>query len=158
MKKYSGHIKNGLFLLILLVLFLPMLHTKFKLFSIQPLKGDVQAVSDPYISKERWLSGEYQKEQDAYVKDSFGMRELLVRVYNQWNYSLYNKANAAGVIIGREGYLYEENYIKAALGLDFIGEENIRGQVQKLRTIADSLKKKGRSEEHTSELQSQQMK
>lgn len=142
MKKYSGHIKNGLFLLILLVLFLPMLHTKFKIFSIQPLKGDIQAASDPYISKERWLSGEYQKEQDAYVKDSFGMRELFVRLYNQWNYSLYNRANVSGVIIGREGYLYEENYIKASLGLDFVGEDSIRKQVQKLKSISGWLKEK----------------
>lgn len=142
MKKYSGHIKSGLFLVVLGVLFLPMLQSKFRIFTIRPLDGAVEAAADPYISKGKWLSGEYQKEQEAYVKDSFGLREPLIRLYNQWNYSLYNKTSANHVIIGREGYLYEENYIKACLGLDFIGEDSIRGQVGKLKVIADALKKK----------------
>lgn len=142
MKKYSEHIKNGLFLIVLVVLFLPMLQSKFKIFDIQPLSGAIEATADPYISKEGWLSGEYQKEQEAYVKDSFGLRESLVRLYNQWSYTLYEKTSVNSVIIGRDGYLYEENYIKAHLGLDFIGEDSIRAQVQKLRSISDLLKKK----------------
>ena len=75
MGKYTGHIKNGLFLLVLVALFLPMLQSKFKIFNLEPLKGAVQATEDPYISKERWLSGEYQRLQEQYVKDSFGLRE-----------------------------------------------------------------------------------
>jgi nicotinamide mononucleotide adenylyltransferase len=142
MEKYERHIKNGLFLLVLLLLWLPMVQTKFKFFQVQPLKGAVEATSDPYISKERWFSGVYQKEQEAYVKDSFGFREPFIRLYNQWQYSFYNHTSAHSVVIGRSGYLYEENYIKAHLGLDFIGEDSIRGQVDRLKTISDSLKKK----------------
>lgn len=142
MKKYEKYIKNGLFLLILLALFLPMLQTKFKIFSIQKLKGDIQATSDPYISKERWLSGAYQKEQEAYVKDSFGLREPLIRLHNQWNYTLFYKTTTNSVVIGRDGYLYEENYIKASLGLDFLGEDSIRRQVNKLKIITSKLKEK----------------
>lgn len=142
MEKYSEHIKNGLFLLVLVILFLPLLQSKFKIFPVTPLKGAVEVIPDPYISKERWFSGEYQKEQEAYVKDSFGLREPLIRLYNQWNYTLYKKPSAGGVIIGRDGYLYEENYINASLGLDFIGEDSIRNQVRKLKQIAEALKKK----------------
>lgn len=142
MEKYSGHIKNGLFLVVLGLLFLPMMQSKFTIFKIQPLKGAVQATADPYISKDRWLSGKYQKLQEQYVKDSFGLREPFVRLYNQLNFSMYNQTNASGVVIGKEGYLYEESYIKAYLGLDFIGEDSIRRQVGRLRIIADSLKRK----------------
>lgn len=142
MKKYTGHIKNGLFLVVLALLFLPMLQSKFVIFKIQPLKGAVEATADPYISKDRWLSGEYQKLQEQYVKDSFGLREPFVRLYNQLHFSLYHQTNASGVVIGKEGYLYEEGYIRAYLGLDFIGEDSIRNQVDRLRVIADSLKRK----------------
>lgn len=143
MGKYTGHIKNGLFLLVLVALFLPMLQSKFKIFNLEPLKGAVQATEDPYISKERWLSGEYQRLQEQYVKDSFGLREPFVRLYNQLNFSIYNQTSAAGIVIGKEGYLYEESYIRAYLGLDFIGEDSIRKQVGRLRIITDSLKQKG---------------
>ncbi|MBC9811601.1 hypothetical protein H9Y05_03850 [Crocinitomicaceae bacterium CZZ-1] len=143
MKKYTGHIKNGLFLVVLVLLFLPMLQSKFRIVNIQPLKGAVQATADPYISGSNWLSGEYQRLQEQYVKDSFGLREPFVRLYNQLNFSMYNQTNAEGIVIGKEGYLYEEGYIRAYLGLDFVGEDSIRKKVEQLKVIADSLEKEG---------------
>jgi hypothetical protein len=32
---------------------------------------------------------------------------------NQLAFSLFNKAKANGAVVGKENYLYEENYIKA---------------------------------------------
>jgi hypothetical protein len=63
----------------------------------------------------------------------------LVRLNNQISYAFFNKANAKTVVIGKNNYLYEENYIKAYFGSDFIGSDSILHQVQKLKFIADTL-------------------
>ena len=141
MNKYSEHIKNGLYIVILTVLLLPQLQSKFKIFPIAPLNGSVEKIEDPYISKATWLNGNYQEQQENAIKRSYGFNEALIRIYNQWNYSIFNKTNTQWVEIGKEGYLYETNYIKAALGLDFIGEDSIQKQVARLKVIADTLQK-----------------
>jgi hypothetical protein len=51
-------------------------------------------------------------------------------------------AKANGVIIGKENYLYEENYIKAYTGKDFIGKPAIYEVTTKLKSLQDSLEKK----------------
>ena len=43
------------------------------------------------------------------------------------------------MVKGKEDYLYEEGYIKAYLGEDFLGEDAIREKVQKLRKVIDTL-------------------
>ncbi|HNS43524.1 MAG TPA: hypothetical protein PKN22_12265, partial [Taishania sp.] len=126
MNKYSEHIKNGLYIVILMVLLLPQLQSKFKIFSIAPLNGSSEKIENPYISKTTWLNGSYQEQQEIAAKRSYGFNEVMVRIYNQWNYTFFKKTNTQWVEIGKEGYLYETNYIKAALGLDFIGEDSIQ--------------------------------
>lgn len=141
MKRLSEHIKNGLFLLIIGLLFIPIIQKKFKFITLDPLEGAFETIEDPYISKSAWLEGTFQVAQEDYAKNNFGFREILVRLYNQWNFSLYTKANSNGVVIGKEGFLYEGNYIRAQLGIDYIGADSIRKQVKKLETISDTLKR-----------------
>ena len=43
-------------------------------------------------------------------------------------------------IVGKDNYLYEESYIKAYLGDDFIGEKKIFNTAQKLKAVQDTLK------------------
>lgn len=143
MNRFEQYIKQVAYMALLVVLFLPMLQSKFKLIESKPLDGDVQLnEEDPYISKERWLEGIYQREQEQYLNEHAGFRNELIRIYNQWNYTLYKKTTAKGVVIGKAGYLYEENYIRAYLGMDFIGEDSIRRQVEKLKIITANLKKR----------------
>lgn len=142
MKLSDKNIKSLLFYILLALLWLPIIQAKFKLIDFSPLKGVVETIDDPYLTKSTWKSGEYQEQEENYLKHNFGFRTPLIRLYNQKQFAFYKKANANSVLVGRENYLYEENYIKAALGLDFLGEDSIRNQVQKLKLIADSLEKK----------------
>lgn len=141
MKRFSEHIKNGLYILIIGLLFIPIVQKKFKFITVEPLNGAFETVEDPFITKSAWLEGDFQIAQEDYAKNNFGFRETLVRIYNQWNFSLYSKTNSEGVVIGKEGYLYEGNYIRAQLGIDYLGKDSIRKQVNKLKIISDSLKK-----------------
>ena len=121
-------------------LLLPMIQQTLNLFEFEPLNGAVATVEKPVFSKYEWKTGEFQKKFEDYVNNNFGFRNPLIRLNNQQAYTFYNEARANGVIIGKENYLYEENYIRAWLGTDFSGTEEIREKVRKLKRVQDTLK------------------
>lgn len=141
-KKYKW-LKQFLFGAVVALMFLPMIQHKFRFFEETPLKGSYQLSEKPALNKESWFLGKYQEKQELYLTEHTGFRPGWVRLYNQWNYTLFDKANAAGVIIGKENYLYEENYIKAYYGTDFVGEKEVAEMVRKLKQIQDTLDQKG---------------
>jgi hypothetical protein len=134
-------IKQFLFGSIMILLLLPMLQASLTIFKLEPLKGAIETVEKPEFTFETWKSGEYQKNYEKYLDNNFGFRSTFIRINNQQAYSFFNEAKANGVIIGKENYLFEKNYLKAYLGTDYIGEKAIEGQVFKLRKIQDTLQK-----------------
>ena len=134
-------IKNYLFSGILLLLLLPLLQESLTIFQLEPLKGAIETVEKPVYSFETWKNGDFQKNYEKYVNNNFGFKSIFIRLNNQQAYSFYNQAKANGVVIGKENYLFEKNYIKAYLGTDYIGEKAIQNQVTKLRKIQDTLQK-----------------
>lgn len=136
-------LKQVLFFGIIGALFMPMVQHKFRFTAEKPLIGSYVLSEKPKITLENWFSGKYQQAQDTYITEHAGYRPGWVRLYNQWNYSLFNETNASGVIVGKENYLYEEGYIKAYYGIDFIGDEKIKQITQQLKFVQDTLKKKG---------------
>ena len=140
MRNKEGILKKILLVSIFVLLFLPMLQSTFTFIDIQPLKGDVIIAKDTSFNKKDWFSGDYQQKKEAYFNESFGFRNIFIRLNNQIAYKLFNKAKANGVIIGKDNYLYEENYIKATLGLDFVGDSVINNNVKKLKIVQDYLK------------------
>lgn len=134
-------IKQYLFGGIMILLLLPMLQASLNIFELEPLKGAIETFEKPEFTFETWKSGEYQKNYEKYVNNNFGFRSTLIRFNNQQAYSFYNEAKANGVVIGKEAYLFEKNYLKAYLGTDYIGKEAIESQVFKLKKIQDTLNK-----------------
>lgn len=145
MEKYKLNrtVKNLLFASFVLLLFSPTIQQKTKYFDLEPLNGSFNNLENPYWSAQDWFEGKYQTEQQDYLNQSIGFRSFLVRLYNQLHYTLYSQARANGVVVGKDDYLYEENYINTYLGKDFIGEDKIIEKVEKLRIISDTLKNKG---------------
>ncbi|MBL31374.1 MAG: hypothetical protein CMP62_01420 [Flavobacteriales bacterium] len=131
--------KKILFYVIVLLLCLPIVQQKEKFISTKPLHGSFYNMDPLAISFKNWFNGTYPKHTEKYLNENFGFRSFFVRIYNQLQYSLFKKAKANGVIIGKENYLYEENYILSYLGRDFIGEEKIIKKVEKLKKICDTL-------------------
>ena len=144
MKKPSTLIlKKTLFVSIICLLFLPIIQQQVKLIKLVPLSGYFTPIEQSSFSLETWFEGEYQTNKQDYLNDKIGFRPLFIRLYNQVYYTFFNLARANGVIIGKENYLYEENYIKAYLGSDFIGHHQIIEKVNKLQKISDTLLTKG---------------
>ena len=113
--------------------------------NVRALKGAVVLAEAPTFSDSTWLNGNYQDQTDKFLNDQFGFRPSYVRLHNQIKYSLYNDVNANGVIIGKDWYMYEWNYIRAYYGLDFIGDSLIMDKVHKIRTIQDTLASKDKT-------------
>lgn len=137
------NIERLLFSAILIMLFIPVLQMQFSFAHVRPLSGAIKLVEKPQLTFNSWFSEGFQSQSEKYLNQNFGFRNPLVRLNNQLKYSIFNKALAKGVIIGKEDYLYEESYIKSYYAKDFLGKDIINEQMQKLRVIQDSLFAKG---------------
>ncbi|MCZ8286540.1 MAG: hypothetical protein O9353_13905, partial [Bacteroidia bacterium] len=126
------------------MMFLPMIQEKLHLKKEYPLKGDIKLPENIEFDKEDWFSGYYQEEKEKYINSAFGFRNQFVKLNNQIAYSMFRKAKANGVIIGKETYLYEQSYINAYTGTDFLGKDSIDHTIGRLKFISDTLNKLGK--------------
>jgi len=114
---------------------------KFSWKNVNPLDGYyINAEKNKFTWKD-WFSGSYQEAKDKYLNDNFGFRSYFVRFNHQLRFSLFNKAKTAWVTVGKNNYLYEENYIKAYYGDDFIGQDSIERRMYMLKMLQDTLNK-----------------
>ena len=139
MRKFN--IKNSkekiLFFAVVLLWVLPVTN----IVKFEKLNGAIKKVSKPSFNITSWFDGSFQTQLEAYASDRFMLRNLFVRINNQIAYTFFNEAKANGVIVGKKDYLYEEAYILAHLGRDFIGQPKIKDRVEKLKFLQDTLKK-----------------
>lgn len=124
-------------------LLLPMFQQVTGLIHTRKLKGAVNVAEVPEISAEDWFNVAFQPAAEKALNDRFGFRSAFIRVNNQLAFTLYRKALASGVVIGKKNYFYESNYINAYYGTDFLGDSVIREKVMKLKVIQDSMAEKG---------------
>lgn len=132
--------KIALFFIIAL-LFIPLLQNRLHMFRIPPLNGDFVLPEKPALEKAGWLSGDFQAKYDPYLEQRLGLHNLLVRINNQIDYSLFKKVHAEGVVIGKNNVLHERDYIRAWTGEDFIGEKTWDKKLGRLKFVQDHLKR-----------------
>lgn len=131
-----------LFALIGVLLLLPLIQQLTGFVKVKPLFGAITEGQKPIFDFNRWMEGDYQKEMESYLNEKFGFRNYFIRLNNQVAYSLYQKAKANGVIIGKENYLYELSYINAYYGRDFVGRDSINSVLNKVAYLQEHLAKK----------------
>lgn len=130
-----------LFILLLGLLSLSLIQHIFPFLPEKKLRGDIQEVAFPKWSFSDFYSGKYSAEIDNYIQHNFGLHSWAIRLDNQIEYSFFNKAKANGVIIGKHNYLYENKYIDAYYGKDFVGSDSVQHQIRKLQAVRDTLRK-----------------
>lgn len=121
----------------------PLLYSFVKKDNKPNLTGIVISDKKPEFNSENWLSGSYQTEMDDYNNDHWALKEISVRLNNQFYYKAFNQIRVNGFVLGKENYVYSESYIFSAYGDDFIGEERIKTLMQKAKVVQDSLKRHG---------------
>lgn len=130
--------KEALFYGVLFLMVLPCTN----IIHFKKLKGHFNTTPAPKFSATTWFDGSFQSQQEKHTSERTLFRNVLVRIKNQIQFSLYDEVNVKRVIMGKDEYLYEENYINAYLGRDFIGKEKIQQKVARLKRIQTHLKSK----------------
>lgn len=125
---------------ILLLLFLPLAQNILNLFVIPPLNGDFVLPEKPQLQKTGWLSGDFQENYESYLEQQLGLHNVLVRLFNQIDYTLFRIPHAEGVVIGKKSVLFEHDYLRAWTGEDFIGERTWDKKLGKLKFLQDYLR------------------
>jgi hypothetical protein len=141
MNDKSNKLKNLIFIILISLLIAPYIQYRFSFINVKPLNGAISQAENIYFSTTDWFSCNYQNQKEKYLNESFGFRNIFVRINNQIAFNLFNTAKANGVIIGKKNYLYEENYIKAYFGQDFIDEDSINHRMIRLKYLQDTLSK-----------------
>jgi len=121
----------------------PMFYSFVKKDNKPNLTGIVISEKKPELTTENWMSGNYQYEMDDYNNDHWSLKEISVRLNNQFYYKAFNQIRVNGFVIGKENYIFSESYIFSAFGDDFIGEAKINSLMQKAKVVQDSLKRHG---------------
>ena len=140
-------IKHGLFALLLLLLLVPNMQKWFNIVDEKPLFGSfakVEPVKWDSLSYTSWLDGSFQTALNKQVEAGIGFHASLVRLYNELRFLTFKKAGAEGVIVGYEDELFEEDYLRAATGEFFVGEEVWKSKAVQLKAVQDTLQKLGK--------------
>lgn len=132
--------KRFLFLILLVLILLPVLQHGTKLFHVRPLDGDFVLAQRPSFSWKSWINGDFQGRFNNYIEDHIGFRSFFVRLNNQLDFSLFKKANAEGVVVGKNNILHEFDYIRAYTGGDFIGKSTLDKKLNKVKFLQKHLK------------------
>ena len=95
-----------LFTLLMVFLFVPIIQEKTGLFTVKPLKGAFEPTPKPELTFENYRSNTFQAQIEKYASENFGLREPIIRLYNQYVWSAYNKTYCHFIVPGKQGYLY----------------------------------------------------
>lgn len=141
----ENKIKRGILFFLFAILWLPLLQQNFPFITSGKLDGWFTNAPADTFSPARWWAGTYQPATTNYVNDHIGFRPDFIRFGNQVDYSLFSKTHAHSVVIGKEGYLFQDLYIDGYYGADFVGDATIREKLRKLKRLQDTLESMGKT-------------
>lgn len=135
--------KRALFAFLLLLLAIPSIQAKFHLLTERQLAGAYVQSEHPDFSLETLLDNSYQPKLEQYLEDRIGFRTWLISLRNQVSFSLWRVARSTDLIIGRDDILFRPIEIDAYRGLDYVGEEETRYRIKRMRIVQDDLTQRG---------------
>lgn len=110
-----------------------------------PLKGVVHETENPGFSFASFYNHKYQFQLSNYLDSRFPFEASFIRLYNQIEFSVFHNINNEHVTLGKNGVLFEPWYIESYYGKDFVGEEYIQEQVNKLAALDSVFRKNGKT-------------
>ncbi len=136
--------KKITFYIVLVVLLVSPIVGLLKLVKEEPLSGAIAGEETKkldYFTWNRWFDGRFQDKMEKTASQNAGLRNTLIRISNQINFSVFKSTNAEKVVIGKDNILFEEGYILDYLGRNYSGESYIREQSLRIKRIQDTLYK-----------------
>lgn len=134
--------KCSLYIILLVCLCVPLSQYFFHYSSSKELEGFFVKKDKPKICLDSVLCGSFQEKYQSYFNDNCGFQSDFVRIRNQIYYSLFDMSFNPDFVVGKEGYLYEKDYIsKGILGEDFVGSKVVEEKTRKILRLQDTLRK-----------------
>ena len=109
-----------LFALLMVFLFLPIIQEWTDFIPVRPLKGVIMETPKPELTFDNCKSNIYQTQIEKYASEHFGLREPVIRIYNQYVWSAYNKTYCHFIVPGKQGYLYYALAVKEHFGTELL--------------------------------------
>jgi len=94
-------LKKTLIISLLILAFLPAIQKEFKIIPLSPLNGASISKEKSNFEIQSWFDGSFQQNFDSWLEENIGFRNWFVRLFNQIDFSLFNKLHAAKVVIGK---------------------------------------------------------
>ena len=141
MKKRSALILIVPFILVFL---LPGIQKEVKLIHVEPLKSVFQPAKKLSLTSKHWFSGDFQLNFEKYIRDNIGLRPAFVRIYNQYNFTLFGMPSYGRCFNRQKRCFVSPGYVSAYNGEDFAGSTRIDSFVRKMKIVQDELKRKNK--------------
>ena len=109
-----------LFALLMMFLFVPIIQEWTDFIPVRPLKGVIMETPKPELTFDNYRSSAYQTQLEQYVREHFGLREPVIRLYNQYVWSAYNKTYCQFIVPGKQGYLYYALAVNEHFGTELL--------------------------------------
>ena len=132
-------VKHLLFSLALAVLWIPMGNEILDYLPKRPLHGSFELIEEPEFIWSDWFEGSFQPKKEEWLNQEMPGRDLLVRLRNQYYFSVFQEAKANGVSPGRNGVLLDVEYVAAFYGTDFKGEEFLGDKLRRWKRVQQGL-------------------
>lgn len=137
-----------LFSLMMVFLFTPIIQEWTGLFSVKALKGVIEPTPKPKLTFETYKSNTYQTQMEKYVSEHFGMREPVIRLYNQYLWTAYNKTYCHFIMPGKHGYLFYTPAVNEYFGNNLLkhyksneeARKNIESELRQMNKLRHVLK------------------
>lgn len=109
-----------LFALLMALLFVPLLQEHTGLFNVKPLKGVFEPTPKPELTFDNYRTSTYQTQIEKYASENFGMREPIIRIYNQYLWTAFNKTYCHFIVPGKDGYLFYAQAVNEHFGTELL--------------------------------------
>lgn len=139
----KGKVLYGvLFGILMVLLFVPIIQEYTGVFPVRSLAGVFVKTEKPQLTLDSYASGKFQGQTERYVSENFGLREPVIRLYNQYVWDFYRKTYVKTIIPGKEKWLYGKEFIDDLEGIRWKEYANSPSELRsKFVKEADRLRK-----------------
>jgi hypothetical protein len=135
-------IKKILIAVVMLVLLMPAIQYESGLFLVKKLDGYFEPVVDTSVTMKGWFDKTYQDQKEKYLDQNFGFHNFSVRLYNQYQFSLFSRINVKDVFRGKNNFLYSYKFYESYAGINFRGEIYADSIANRIAVLKSELEKK----------------
>lgn len=135
-----NRLKKISFVFLIIVMILPALQKEMRIFHVPELNGDFIEHEMLKFSWKTFYDGSFQSTFEKYLEQHIGFHNTLVRFKNQIDYSIFKKPNAEGIVIGKNNFIFEYDYIREITGRAYVGYDFIDEKLRRLQYVQKYLK------------------